>query len=64
MAEKSPAEEAGLKEGDVIVSIDKNFSQNLQQYKYTLQSLKGKVKIIVTRDEQLLEIELKVKSIL
>ena len=64
VAEKSPAEEAGLKEGDVIVSIDKNFSQNLQQYKYTLQSLKGKVKIIVTRDEQLLEIELKVKSIL
>jgi len=64
VAEKSPAEEAGLKEGDVVVSIDKNFSQNLQQYKYTLQSLKGKVKIIVTRDEQLLEIELKVKSIL
>ena len=64
VAEKSPAEAAGLKEGDQVVSIDKNFSQNLQQYKYTLQSLKGKVKIIVARDEQLIEIELKVKSIL
>jgi predicted metalloprotease with PDZ domain len=64
VAEKSPAAEAGLKEGDAIVSINKNFSQNLQQYKYTLQSLKGKVKIIVIRDGQLLEVELKVKSIL
>jgi predicted metalloprotease with PDZ domain len=64
VAEKSPAKEAGLQEGDAIVSINKNFSQNLQQYKYTLQSLKGKVKIIVIRDGQLLEVELKVKSIL
>ena len=64
VAEKSPAEKAGLKEGDVVVAIDKNFSQNLQQYKYTLQSLKGRIKIIVNRDGQLYEIELKVKSIL
>jgi len=64
VAEKSPAEKAGLKEGDVIVSIDKNFSQNLQQYKHTLQSLKGRIKIIIKRDDQLFEMELKVTSIL
>jgi hypothetical protein len=64
VAEKSPAEKAGLKEGDIVVSIDKNFSQNLQQYKYTLQSLKGRVKIIIKRDEQLYQMELKVSSIL
>ncbi len=64
VAEKSPAEKSGLKEGDVVVSIDKNFSQNLQQYKYTLQSLKGRVKIIIRREGQLFEIELKVSSIL
>ena len=64
VAERSPAEQAGLKEGDLIVAIEKNFSQNLQQYKHTLQSLKGKVKIIVIRDGQLVEMELKVKTIL
>jgi len=64
VAEKSPAEKAGLKEGDVVISIDKNFSQNLQQYKQTLQSLKGRIKIIIKRDDQLFEIELKVSSIL
>jgi len=64
VAEKSPAEKAGLKEGDVIVAIDKNFSQNLQQYKHTLQSLKGRIKIIIKRDDQLFEMELKVTSIL
>lgn len=64
VAEDSPAEDAGLQEGDIVVSIDKNFSQNLQQYKHTLQSLKGKAKMIVNRDGQLFELELKVKSIL
>ena len=64
VAEKSPGEKAGLKEGDVVIAIDKNFSQNLQAYKYTLQSLKGRVKIIVSRNDELIEVELKVKSIL
>jgi hypothetical protein len=64
VAEKSPAEKAGLKEGDMVVAIDKNFSQNLQQYKYTLQNLKGRVKIIISRNNQLIEVDLKVKTIL
>jgi hypothetical protein len=64
VAEKSPGEKAGLKEGDIVMAIDKNFSQNLQAYKYTLQSLKGRVKIIVSRNDELIEVELKVKSIL
>ena len=64
VAEKSPAEQAGLQEGDVVISIDKNFSQNLQQFKYTMQNLKGRVKMIIKRDDQLQEVELKVSSIL
>jgi hypothetical protein len=64
VADKSPGEKAGLKEGDIVIAIDKNFSQNLQAYKYTLQSLKGRVKIIVSRNDELIEVELKVKSIL
>jgi predicted metalloprotease with PDZ domain len=64
VAEKSPAEQAGLKEGDIVIAVDRNFSQNLQQYKYTLQNVKGRLKLIISRDDQLIQIELKVKSIL
>jgi hypothetical protein len=64
VAAKSPAEKAGFKEGDEVVAIDKNFSGNLRQYKTVLQNVKGKVKFIIKRDEELMEIELKVKSIL
>ena len=64
VAEKSPAEKAGLKEGDMTVAIDKNFGQTLQHYKLALQNAKGNIKIIVSRDNQLVEVTMKVKSIL
>lgn len=64
VAEKSPAEKAGLQEGDIVIAVDKNFSQNLQQYKYTLQNIKGRVKLIINRNDQLIEVELKIKTIL
>lgn len=64
VAKDSPAEKAGIREGDVIFAIDKNFSQNLQQYKAALQTSKDRLKIIVRRDDQLIEMDLKVKSIL
>lgn len=64
VAKGSPAEKAGLKEEDVIFAIDRNFSQNLQQYKVALQTTKDRVKIIVRRNGELLEFDLKVKSIL
>ena len=64
VAEGSPAEEAGLIEGDVVFAIDRNFSQSLQQYKAALQNATDRVKIIVRRDGQLMEYQLKVKSIL
>lgn len=64
VAKGSPAEAAGLKEGDEVVAINKNFSQNLNQYKVALQTPNEKVKLILRREEKLLEIEFKVKSIL
>jgi hypothetical protein len=64
VAERSPAEKAGFKEGDEVIAIDKNFSGSLRQYKTVLQSVKGKVKFIIRREEELIEIELRVKSIL
>ena len=64
VAKGSPAEAAGLKEGDVVVAINKNFAQNLQQYKIALQTTGDRLKIIVQRDDELKEFEMKVRSIL
>lgn len=64
VAKKSPAELAGLKEGDVVVGINKNFSQDLQQYKAIIQNTGEKLKFIIQRNGEVLIIELRVKSIL
>jgi hypothetical protein len=64
VAKGSPAEAVGLKEGDVVVAVNKNFSQNLQQYKLAMQNAGDKLKIIIQRDGELKEFDLKVKSIL
>jgi hypothetical protein len=64
VAEGSHAGEVGLLEGDVVVAVNKDFSQNLQHYKASLQRSVGKAKIIVMRNGELKEIEFKVKSIL
>ena len=59
----SPADKAGLKEGDVVLAVNKNFSQNLSVYKAELQTAGEKVKIVVRRDTQLLEFQFKIISI-
>jgi hypothetical protein len=64
VAKGSPAEKVGLLEGDVVVAVNKNFSQNLQQYKSAVQSTGEKLKLIIQRDGLLKEYEIRVKSIL
>jgi hypothetical protein len=64
VAKGSPAEAAGLKERDVVIAINNNFTQSLNQYKIALQSANEKIKIIVRRDGELKQIEFKVKNIL
>jgi hypothetical protein len=64
VANNSPAEKSGLKEGDVVVAVNKNFNQNLQQYKAAIQSTGERLRIIVQRNGELKEFELRVKSIL
>jgi hypothetical protein len=59
----SPAEKGGFKEGDVVVAVGNNFSNNIQTYKNLLQNTGEKVKIIVKRNGQLVELYLVVKSI-
>lgn len=64
VAKGSPAEAAGLLEGDVVIAVNKNFSQNLQAYKAAIQGNRERIKIIVLRNGVLKEFEFKVKSIL
>jgi hypothetical protein len=64
VAKGSPAEQSGLQEGDEVIGINKNFSQNLNQYKITLQNPSEKVKFIIRRDKMLKEIEFRIKSIM
>ncbi len=63
VAKGSPAEAGGLKEGDVVMAINNNFSQNMNQYKVALQVANQKMKFIVRRDGHLVELSFKTKSI-
>lgn len=64
VAKGSPADKAGVKENDVVIAVNKNFSQNLNQFKVSLQAANRWVQLIIRRDGQLKEISFKVKSIL
>ena len=64
VAKDSPAEKAGLKEDDIVFAVNKNFSQNLQQYKAAIQNTGDRLQIIIQRDGNIIQYELKVKSIL
>jgi predicted metalloprotease with PDZ domain len=64
VAKDSPAQKAGLQEGDVVIAIDRNFNQTLQQYKLALQNARDRIKVIVMRGEQLQVFDMKIKSIL
>ena len=63
VAKDSPAEKAGIQEGDQVIAINKNFSQNLNAYKITLQAPNEKVRLIIRREGGLKDIEFKIKSI-
>jgi PDZ domain/Aspartyl protease len=64
VSEGSPAEVAGIKMGDIVIAVNNNFSQDFNQYKTALQSANERLKLIVRRNEELLQVQFKVKSIL
>ncbi|RYY59090.1 MAG: signal protein PDZ [Chitinophagaceae bacterium] len=61
---RSPADKIGIKEGDVIVAINNDFSQNFQHYKTALQAANSKIRIIARRNDELIQFDFKIKSIL
>lgn len=63
VAKGSPAEIAGLKEGDELIGINNLLGQNLQVYKTALQAQGEKIKMIVNRNGVLMEFNFKIKSI-
>ena len=62
--ENSPGSKAGFKPGDVIISVDNNFTQDIQAYKTLLQRSGARLKVMVRRDGELFLLHLDVKSIL
>ncbi|HLX90768.1 MAG TPA: aspartyl protease family protein [Puia sp.] len=59
----SPAEKGGFKEGDIIIAVGNNVSNNIQTYKNLLQNIGEKVTIIVRRPTGLQELSIRVRSI-
>lgn len=52
VVEGSPADKAGLKNDDVVLAIDNNFSQNIETYKTLLQKTGQRIIVLVLRDEK------------
>ena len=50
VVESSPAEKAGFKKGDIIMSVNNDFSNNIQSYKNIIQSSNQKIRFLVLRD--------------
>jgi hypothetical protein len=64
VAKGSPAEAVGLKEGDQVLAVNKNFSQNLNQYKIALQSPNEKVQLIIRHEGDIKQVKFKLRTIL
>lgn len=61
--EGSPADKSGIKNGDIIMSIENNFSNNIETYKNLLQKSGSRIKILVMRDNSPIMISLKIGRI-
>ena len=59
----SPADVAGLRDGDLIIGVGNKFAGNLQDYKNILQQPGNRIRMLVSRDGILDEIKVHVGSI-
>lgn len=64
IAKNSPAEKAGLQQGDIVFGINNNFSNNISDYKEVVLSARDKLKISIFRNNQIKTIVVAVESIL
>jgi hypothetical protein len=63
VAQNSPAEKSGLREGDIVISINNVLNQSLTQLKTALQNANERIKMIVRRGGELKVFEFKVRTI-
>jgi len=59
----SPGDKAGFKEGDVIFSVESNYTKNIQIYKNLFQNALGRIKVVVFRGPIPMILTLDVKDI-
>lgn len=59
----SPADLAGVQDGDILFSINNNISNNIQTYKNLLSIANSRVTLIILRDGELRTIKLKIGRI-
>jgi len=63
IAKGSPADRAGLLEGDEVLGVNNNLNQNFGQFKIALQATGEKVRLTLRRNGELLQKEVKIGSI-
>jgi hypothetical protein len=59
----SPADKSNFKKDDIIVSINNNFSNDINQYKDLLQSADDKIRVLILRNNQPILIDFRVGKI-
>jgi hypothetical protein len=59
----SPADKAGIRVDDILLAINNTFNGSMQVYKNLLQNTGDKLKMIISRNGQLLTFDLRVRSI-
>jgi hypothetical protein len=64
IAKNSPAEKAGLQEGDIVFGINNSFSDKFADYKEALFAARDKLKISIFRNNQIKTIVVAIESIL
>ena len=63
VAPNSPATRAGIIDGDILLAVNKNFSNHVQTYKDLLSKANTVIPIIIIRNNQLINLKLKVGRI-
>lgn len=59
----SPGDKAGFQPGDIIFSVENNYTKNIQTYKTLFQNSIGKVRVIIFREQKPLILTMNIKDI-